>query len=426
MKNILFSIILLGLAFSASAQRIDTRNHRAVNDYEMKLDSVIGSDDFDFRRWKTIYAYQDTLVEEISYRWENQAWVPETKTELGTASNNSKYYRWTEEGWEFFKAVTSEVADCGDESLLQSVTTTTLFDSVWRATARSIYEYDDLCRLVLNVNYTNSADSTDWQESARVEYFYNANGLLDTVYSTSYNGFWNDTQRRIYTYDDQNQCVSILAQRRGGGPFGNSWRDSYKYEFEYLDGNLQSELYYAGGGWFGGGDLTLDSKVEYAFDANGNMVAKTASVNNDGKDWIVRDVYENRFDLTVDASKVLGLERFWESIVEKGMGYASGSPMPLKNRWLSCTIASTNLDTDFTLYCSGFEAVGEQQQGSLKAYAEQGRLLVESPSPITVFVYDLTGRLVVSQSMTTSCSFNLKPGLYLVKGGNQVAKVIVR
>lgn len=417
---------MLGLAFSAAAQQIDTRVYRAGNDYEMKLDSVIGSDNFDFNRWKIVYSYQDSIVEETSYDWDHQTWVPATKTERNTISNNMKRYRWANEAWECFQMVTQEYVACGDESVLQCVTTTTLADSVWMATARDDYEYDNDCHLILNVSYTNTSDPADWQESARYEYSYNENGMLDTIYSTASNGYWIETQRMIYTYDEQNLCIGILGQRRGGGPFGNSWRNSYKYEFEYLDGQLQSELYYAGGGWFGG-DLSLDSKVEYAFDADGNMVAKTASVNNEGKDWIVRDVYENRFDNTVEASKVLGLEPFWESMVQQsGMGYASGSPMPLKSRWLSCTIASTYLDTDFTLYCSGFESVQEQMGQPFKTFAAQGCLMVESQEPVDVTVYDLTGRVIASQSKTTSCSFVLTPGLYLVRGGNSVVKAMVQ
>ena len=145
---------MLGLAFSAAAQQIDTRVYRAGNDYEMKLDSVIGSDNFDFNRWKIVYSYQDSIVEETSYDWDHQTWVPATKTERNTISNNMKRYRWANEAWECFQMVTQEYVACGDESVLQCVTTTTLADSVWMATARDDYEYDNDCHLILNVSYS--------------------------------------------------------------------------------------------------------------------------------------------------------------------------------------------------------------------------------------------------------------------------------
>ena len=90
-------------------------------------------------------------------------------------------------------------------------------------------------------------------------------------------------------------------------------------------------------------------------------------------------------------------------------------------------MAASNLDTQFTLYCSGFESVGEQYPSMhLKAYSENGHLGVESQVPADVTVYDLTGRLVATNHQVTLCTFNLVPGLYLVKAGNEVVKAIVR
>jgi hypothetical protein len=65
------------------------------------------------------------------------------------------------------------------------------------------------------------------------------------------------------------------------------------------------------------------------------------------------------------------------------MGYASGAPMPLRNLWKSCTIVSSSLDTEFTLYCSGFEGVEEAQVLPLKAYCNEGRLVVVLPVDVS-------------------------------------------
>ena len=397
------------------------------NDYTLKLDSVVGSNDFDWTRWKNVYAYTDEMTEEMSYEWQNQVWVPTAKTE--TFADQVKTYRWVEEDWQPYQIVTYQYITCGGTSLVESMTTER-FDSVWVGVNHSTYEYDADCNLLLNMNYNGKNEEGEWRESSKYEYTY-SNGMLDTtLYSTVRNGNWNESQRDIYTYDAQNQLVSLLVQNKfgGWGPFGNNWMDSYRYEFEYQDGELVSELLYAGGGWGwfgGGGELELYSKVEYEFDANGNLLTKTTNVTND-RDWIVYDVYENRYDLTVDAEKVLGLASVWKATVDLGMGFESGDALPLNNQWLSCSIVSYNLDTEFTLYCSGFAAVDELQVTGFKAYSSEGRLVVENADLSDVTVYDVLGRVVASKTNAQQCEFALNPGLYLVSNGKNVVKAIVK
>ena len=397
---------------------------RAQGDYTQKLDSVVGSDDFDWTRWKNIYAYRDSIVEEISYLWQNQAWEPSVKTEA--FEDQVKSYRWTEEGWEHYQTVTYQYMTCGENALVESMTTERL-DSVWVSTNYSTYEYDDRCQPTRIVNYEGHNAEGEWIANSKWEYVYNENGALDTcVYSSIRNGNWRESQRDIFYYDENQQCTALLEQRKGGGwgPFGDNWMDSFRYEFEYGDGELVAELLYYSSGWFGG-NLTLDSKLEYAFDANGNLLTKTGSVYNEAE-WIVRDVYENRFDLNVDATTILGLDQIWENTLNQGMGYALGNDMPLKNQWLSCSIASSYLDTEFTLYCSGFAAVEETQEEPFKAYFNGDRLVVVSEQPADIIVYDMLGRRVASKSQTQQCEFSLTPGLYLVSNGFCVTKVAVR
>jgi len=395
-----------------------------AGNYTQKLDSVIGADDFDWTRWKNIYVYRDSVVEEISYLWQNQAWEPSVKTEA--VGDQVKSYQWTEEGWEHYQTVTYQYMTCGENALLESMTTERL-DSVWVSTNYTTYEYDDRCQPTGIVNYQGQNAEGEWIANSKWEYAYNENGALDTcVYSTIRNGNWREAQRDIFYYDENQQCTALLEQRKGGGwgPFGDNWMDSFRYEFEYEDGELVAEYLYYSSGWFGG-DLTLDSKLEYVFDVNGNLQAKTGSVYNE-VDWIVRDVYENRFDLNVDAATVLGLDQIWENTLNQGMGYAFGDALPLNNQWLSCSIASSYLDTEFTLYCSGFAAVEETQEETFKAYCNGDRLMVVSELPTDITVYDLLGRKVASKTQTQQCEFNLNPGLYLVSDGLRVTKVVVK
>lgn len=425
MKKTILFVLAVAAAMSLNAQQ----------PYTQKLDSVVGSDNFDWSRWKRTYTYKDDaqkpekpVTVETYYEWRDQAWVPVQMTEVNEASKTTAYYNWNEDGWLLFQEVKSEDTVCGDETLLKSVTTSTLIDSVWTLTARSTYEYDSLCRISLNMDYSGVDTAGVWIESSKYEYAYNDEGLLETfLYSTKRNNTWRESQKWTYHYNEQGQCDTLLSQSKGGGwgPFGNSWRDSYRYVFEYDNGELVSEYYFASTGWFGG-DLALDSKVEYTFDANGNLLTKTASITNDEKGWIVRDAYENRFDPTVDASTVLGLIPFWESFLNKGMGYALGTPMPLKNQWLSCSVVSASLDTEFTLYCSGFAAVDEYQEESFKVYSREGGFMVDNQEPTDITVYDLLGRVIATKTQVQQCSFQLNPGFYVVSNGQKAVKAVVR
>ena len=420
-------MILMGLLVPMIAQQ-----HTS---YTQKLDSVVGSNDFDRTRWKSVYTYDSAgpgvpVRVETRYDWEYQAWTPKEKTETANHVDEALVevvsYRWTGEDWECYLKTGYQYNDL-EEQQLQHVVVMNVNDTVLEPANYTTYEYDTDQHLTLVMNYRGVDTLGQWMASSKSEYNYNEAGLLDTcVYATMQNGNWSTSERTVYSYNEDQQCVGILAQRRfGWGPFGNSWMNMYRYEFEYENGELASELYYAGGGWFGGGEMVLDSKTAYEFDTQGNLLRKTSNVYN-GEDWIVRDVYENRYDLSVDASAVLGLEPYWQSTVQQGMGYVTEASMPLYSKWLSCSISTGELDTQFTLYCSGFESVGEQQQPGMKAYAWQGRLTVECPTPSEVAVFDLTGRMVASRSKTTTCEFDLTPGLYLVRGGSRVVKVLVR
>ena len=450
MKKLMFIILLMAVAMMAKAQQPKSplffhnrweysqylMEHpenmplKATDvlrtDYTQKLDSVIGSDNFDWSRWKNTYSYENDLVVETSYEWQDQVWKPTVKSESDNASNTVTFYRWTDEAWEPSYKTTSQYLDCGEGNLLESIITEEYVNSEWVLSNYSTYEYDNSCQLLLNVNYSGLDFAGEWKPSSKYEYSYDANGqLVLELYSTIRNGNWRETEKDTLIYNDQHQCVSMLSRRKGGwGPMANQWMDAYRFDFEYEDGNLASELYYAATGWFGG-DLSLDSKSEYAFDTKGNEILKTSSIYN-GMDWIERDSYTNTFDLSVDAASVLGLASVWESTLGMGMGFVLDEEMPLNSKWLSCAIISSNLDTQFDLYCSGFTAVDEYQEEGMRTYSRQGSLVVELDQPADVVVYDLLGRVVAVKSQTMQCEFNLTAGLYIVSNGNVKVKAIVK
>ena len=108
------------------------------------------------------------------------------------------------------------------------------------------------------------------------------------------------------------------------------------------------------------------------------------------------------------------------------MGFVLDMGMPLVNKWLSCSIVSTNLDTDFILYCSGFAAVEEHHDDGFKVSSGEGHLVVENTEPLDVTVYDLLGRIVASRKNVVNCEFQLNAGLYVVGNGTSFVKAVVR
>lgn len=413
---------------------------RALMGYSQKLDSVIGADDFDWTRWKNEYTYDvligengeqqysDQLRTETYFLWKDNAWEPDVRTELLKDGNDNQTVvsRWNGEEWVFQSRVTYHYDVLNGEPLLSSMISERYADSLWTMNTKSSYEYDSVNQLVLNQNFVYDEEvEGGWRANNKYDYRYDAEGALITkLYCTIRNGTWRENTLDSLTYDENHRCVEMLTRTKGGyGPGANQWRDASKYEFTYNEGLLESETYYTAG-WYGS-SMSLNNRTDYQFDESGNLLLKTASIYN-GEDWIVRDSYENAVDLSVEASSILGLMPLWESTLSLGMGYVLSPSLALNNQWRSCAIVSTNLDTRFDLYYSGFASVEESRPTTLKAFGSQGRLVVENVTPCDVVVYDLVGRVVASKTNILRHEFTLKPGLYFVSNGGSVVKAVIQ
>ena len=454
MRKHIFTIVLLSMAASLVAQQYHTPkvcrnfldeiqyqcanpeilpafllcNQRAVNEYTHQLDSVIGSDDFDMTCWKNVYFYGEQGKTEIHFLLQDAEWQPVLMTKWVSDETQDTAFvsRWNGEDWEDYQRACYQYLTSGTEKLLQEMTVEEFVDTAWVGKNRSTYEYDEQQHLVLNVNYSGMNSHGEWNGSSKTASTYHENGLLaKRLLSTYRNGSWRESSKDTLVYDENQRCLYLLTQRKFGyGPGTNIWRDASKYEFTYADdGSVASETLYSAG-WFGT-DMTLDSKAEYEFDSQGNLARKTVNIFN-GANWVVRDLYENRFDHSIASSAIMGLSPVWESTVGKGLGYVIDPAMPLYSQWLSCSIVSTALDTQFDLYYSAMAAVEEQTTDQMKAYSFQGQLVVENDVAADIVVYDLNGRVVASQAQTLKSVFRLTPGLYLVRRGNTVVKTIVR
>lgn len=399
-------------------------NVKAFCEFIQKLDSVVGSNDFDWTRFKNHFAYDENgnCIQEISFDWDN-TWIPTVKSvnsydEIGNETLSLSYT--LDENGEWIPTNMFEYY-YNAASLLDSMVYSTLNDSIWVVKNKREYSYNSDNQMIANIYYVSNAGV--WSPSNKYEYTYNAEGkLIKDLYSTQRNGTWRESSKDTLIYNANGNCELLLCMRKGGmGPQGNSWRNSYKYEFEYNGEKLISELYYSAG--WSSSEMNLESSNDYQYDANGNLTSKTASIFN-GEEWIVRDTYDNLFDSNLGVNMVMGMEDYWNSYNIFNGGNLQA--MPIFNNWQHCAVSSSTLDTEFTLYCSGFSGVDDHQVADFKIFSSNGVLFIESEANHDITIYDMTGRSLTSQSQVSSSQFNLKPGVYVVKVGNTSAKAIVR
>jgi hypothetical protein len=201
---------------------------------------------------------------------------------------------------------------------------------------------------------------------------------------------------------------------------GNNWMLRGKTTLEYEGDRVISQTNYSAG--WGGGDMSFDGKTEFHYNSNGEMVSKTTSIYNESE-WIVRDEYANRFDSEKKAAEMMGCEAYWD-LNSSYFTSDLGESLPITYRWLDAKVVSSTADTQFTLYYSDMLDL-EENTNELKVFTANGNLKVESPTPTDIVVFDLLGRSVAHEGQATNFHIRLKPGLYVVKAGNAIVKVVL-
>ena len=294
---------------------------------------------------------------------------------------------------------------------------TSNFDSVWRNETRRVYTYDGERITELLISWFNNGQ---WEDNSKYEYAYNSQGQMTSeTFSTIRNGQWRLSSKDSLNYENGHCIERLIYMRTMWG--GNSWMLRGKTVFEYDGDRVVSQSSYSAG-WFGGGDMSFDGKTDFHYDTYGQMVSKTVSIYNEAE-WIVRDEYANSFDTEKKAAEMMGCEAYWD-LNSSYFTSDLGETLPITYRWLDAKVVSTMTDTQFTLYYSDMQGI-EEDTSDIKVYAANGSLIVESPSPTDLVVYDLLGRSVAKERQKTRCSISLKPGLYVVKTENATVKVVV-
>ena len=392
--------------------------HRFASDFTARLDSVVGSNDFDWTQWKSVYTYNEEGLwnTEIYSLLENNQWQPNDKTEFSYDENGNLtrelHFRWDDEGWVPYYNLQNYFGATG---LTDSVITSR-FDSVWRNESRRVYTYEgENIKQLLISRFNNE----QWENNSKYEYVYNSDGQMTSeTYSTIRNGQWRLSSKDSLRYEN-GQCTELLIYTRSMWG-GNNWMLRGKTTFEY-DGDRISQQTSYSAGW-GGGDMSFDGKTEFHYDLDGQLVSKTTSIYNESE-WIVRDEYTNRFDTEKKAVEMMGGQAYWDL---NSLYFQSdlGEALPITYRWLDAKVVSSMADTQFTLYYSDMQDIEENLNG-IKVYAIDGVLTMESLTPTNFVVYDLLGHSIARKSKTTNCHISLNPGLYVVKAGSNTFKVVL-
>lgn len=392
--------------------------HHFTRDFTARLDSVVGSDDFDWTQWKSEYTYTNEGLwnTEIYSLLENNRWMPSDKCEFSYDENGNTtrelHFKWDEENWTPYYNMENYFGATG---LTDSIITSR-FDSVWSNETKMVYTYEGENITELMISYFNNEE---WQENSKYEYEYNEDGQLACeIFSTIRNGQWRLSSKDSLCYENGQCTERLIYMRTMWG--GNGWMLRGKTVFEY-DGDLISNQTSYTAGW-GGGDMSFDGKTDFHYDSYGELVSKTTSIFNESE-WIVRDEYTNHFDTEKKATEMMGGEAYW-NLNSEYFKSDLGETLPITYRWLNAKVVSSAADTQFTLYYSDMQDI-EENNSDLKVYTANGTLTVESPTLTDIVVYDLLGRSVAKESQTANCRISLEPGLYLVKAGSATVKVVM-
>ena len=392
--------------------------HHFTRDFTARLDSVVGSDDFDWTQWKSEYTYTNEGLwnTEIYSLIENDRWMPSDKCEFSYDENGNTtrelHFKWDEENWTPYYNMENYFGATG---LTDSIITSR-FDSVWSNETKMVYTYEGENITELMISYFNNEE---WQENSKYEYEYNEDGQLACeIFSTIRNGQWRLSSKDSLCYENGQCTERLIYMRTMWG--GNGWMLRGKTVFEY-DGDLISSQTSYTAGWEGG-DMSFDGKTDFHYDSYGELVSKTTSIFNESE-WIVRDEYTNHFDTEKKAAEMMGGEAYW-NLNSEYFKSDLGETLPITYRWLNAKVVSSAADTQFTLYYSDMQDI-EENNSDLKVYTANGTLTVESPTLTDIVVYDLLGRSVAKESQTANCRISLEPGLYLVKAGSATVKVVM-
>lgn len=140
----------------------------------------------------------------------------------------------------------------------------------WIGQEKKEATYDNLDRMTSYYPYDWDYENNDWKGSMYFEgqkFTYNANGQDDLIEGFAWeNGQWVNYYQRVYSYDDNNQMISIAY---------NYW-------------NREKQDWLGGDSWGAWGEVMNNSKTTYTYDAKGRCILEEAGTKPlDAEDYVL-------------------------------------------------------------------------------------------------------------------------------------------
>ena len=400
--------------------------------------------------------------------------------------------------WEPYNRLTWEYDDLGN--CLQQIDY--LPDgNEWKPYSKMVYTYNNLHQLVFKEYFLWNANTGAWDsEGTTTEYEYNEDGFLLREYYISSNNIEKETK---YIYDERNNpiwyyfCQTTLPDfiwEQDTIEFAYNENDSliwklenfthhngaidhpvlYEYERDEQDRIVAETCY---DNWASGqqprfryentydeqgriamkrckrysmidGALLGDSRVEYEFDDQGNLVSEWEVYQDYYFQNYLEFYFRQGFDYNTPSDNILGLERAWNDfigfmtdhefrmVLDGNPYYWTNDHFPIHHKWESGVwrFSDPNLpdiispvNADVALYYSKhYENLPEASDFPARVFNIEGGLAVECDDPADIVVYDMLGRAVAQKRQVLQSEFCLKSGLYVVKVGERAMKMVVK
>lgn len=400
--------------------------------------------------------------------------------------------------WEPYNRLTWEYDDLGN--CLQQIDY--LPDgNEWKPYSKMVYTYNNLHQLVFKEYFLWNANTGAWDsEGTTTEYEYNEDGFLLREYYISSNNIEKETK---YIYDERNNpiwyyfCQTTLPDfiwEQDTIEFAYNENDSliwklenfthhngaidhpvlYEYERDEQDRIVAETCY---DNWASGqqprfryentydeqgrvamkrckrysmidGALLGDSRVEYEFDDQGNLVSEWEVYQDYYFQNYLDFYFRQSFDYNTPSDNILGLERAWNDfigfmtdhefrmVLDGEPYYWKNDHFPIHHKWESGVwrFSDPNLpdiispvNADVALYYSKhYENLPEASSSPARVFNIEGGLAVECDEPADIVVYDMLGRDVAQKRQVLHSEFYLKSGVYVVKVGERAIKAVVK
>lgn len=290
----------------------------------------------------------------------------------------------------------------------------------------------------VNVYLTESWNmSNTWQNSLRYVHTYNSQKLDSLVAIEQWNlgsGVWGGYVQNFYTYDTNGNNTSYVRKVWVNhlSAFRNELRSDYGY-----DGSNKL-ISYAPADW----DTATNGwkntyRYSYSYNAQGLLENElTEKYNTNSGEWDFGSYVTHTYDVNNRPTVILSQKRennLWENLsrityTRNANGYRTRY---LWEFWNTNTLAWVNSSAmDYWYATKTSTGIEEQQQDALYVFPNPSAnnvVFVNADKILAYEVYDLTGRTVTQGTLqlgTNSIIVNEAKGIYLLKAGNAVMRIV--